>query len=300
MNCFQWIDEYILELKLERGLSKATVSAYASDLKIFSIFLETKKISLSECTALTLSSLVAEKNKSAHSPRSQARFLSTLRGFFKYLIKEKHLKQNPAEDLVTPKLARKLPVVLSKDEIDRLLMAPQACHPKNPHLAFRDTLMLRLMYASGLRVSELVNLNVSHVDIEHAVVRLVGKGQKHRLVPMDDNTALQMQTYRQDIRPLMKPASSEKAFFLQHKGEPLTRQAFWKLIKRYAIHAGISKPISPHKLRHSFATHLLAGGANLRTVQTLLGHEDIGTTQIYTHVNREQMVRMHKTYHPRG
>jgi integrase/recombinase XerD len=229
------------------------------------------------------------------SARTQARALSSIRGFFRFLVQERRQQLDPTELLEGPRLLRKLPDVLNRDEVLRLLNAPLGVKPNR----IRDRAMLHTMYAAGLRVSELVNLDLADLNLEEGFVSALGKGNKRRLVPIGEHARSALAEYLTEVRPRWaKPAS--RACFVTSRGKPMTRQSFWSLAKRYARAAGITKPISPHKLRHSFATHLLSGGADLRSVQTMLGHVDISTTQIYTHVSGDHLRKMHERYHPRG
>ena len=225
----------------------------------------------------------------------QERALSAIRGLFRFLVQDSRQARDPTELLEGPKLMRKLPDVLNRDEVSRLLSAPSGDKPNR----VRDRAMLHTMYAAGLRVTELVELDIADVNLEEGFVSALGKGNKRRLVPLGEPARDAMVEYLREVRPRWaKPAS--RAFFVTARGVAMTRQGFWKVVKKYAKAAGIVKPISPHKLRHSFATHLLAGGADLRSVQSMLGHADVSTTQIYTHVAGDHLRKMHERYHPRG
>jgi len=227
--------------------------------------------------------------------RTQARALSSLRGFFRFLVREGRQPLDPTELLEGPRLMRKLPGLLNREEVVRLLNAPSGTKPNR----IRDRAMLHTMYAAGLRVTELTELDLSDLNLEEGFISALGKGNKRRIVPIGAHARAALVEYLSSVRPKWaRPAS--RACFVTARGKAMTRQGFWKLIKRYATAAGISKPISPHKLRHSFATHLLDGGADLRSVQTMLGHADISTTQIYTHVTGDHLRKMHERYHPRG
>jgi integrase/recombinase XerD len=235
-------------------------------------------------------------SKAGISARAQARKLSALRGFFRFLLAEKHVGQDPTALISGPKLPRKLPHVMSFDEVDALLRTPDRNLPRGA----RDYAMIQLLYASGLRVSELVGLRLADVDLDQSFVSVVGKGEKRRLVPFGEVAREAMAAYLRDVRPRWADRARSAHVFITERGTGMTRQGFWKLLGRYARAAGIDKPISPHKLRHSFATHLLERGADLRSVQTMLGHADIATTQVYTHVTAEHLRAAHARFHPRG
>jgi integrase/recombinase XerD len=289
------LDDYIQHLRVERGLSEHTVQGYARDLVRFGNWLVDERAPLDEIDEARVAGHLVTLSQAGLSARTQARALSSIRGFFRFLVQERRHQLDPTELLEGPRLLRKLPDVLNRDEVLRLLNAPIGVKPNR----IRDRAMLHTMYAAGLRVSELVNLDLADLHLEEAFVSALGKGNKRRLVPIGDHARSALAEYLSEVRPRWaKPAS--RACFVTSRGKPMTRQSFWALVKRYARGAGITKPISPHKLRHSFATHLLAGGADLRSVQTMLGHVDISTTQIYTHVSGDHLRKMHERYHPRG
>jgi integrase/recombinase XerD len=289
------VDAYLAHLKVERGLGARTIEAYARDLSGFAALLDGHHVALCDADAGTIAAYLVSLSQSGLTARSQARHLSSLRGFFKYCVAEKELKRDPTELVEGPKLSRRLPSVLSRDEVLRLLSAPDETTPRG----IRDAAMLSTMYAAGLRVSELTNLALGDLNLEAGFVAAFGKGDKRRIVPIGEVAVEKTAVYLRDVRGLWaKPGA--RAVFVTGRGGPMTRQGFWKLVKRYAAAAGIVKKISPHKLRHSFATHLLLGGADLRAVQTMLGHADIATTEVYTHVTGEHLNRMHARYHPRG
>jgi integrase/recombinase XerD len=289
------LDDYIQHLRVERGLSKHTVDAYARDLTRFRDWLNDGSTSLDRVDEACVAGHLVTLSRAGLSARSQARALSAIRGFFRFLVQDSRLKSDPTELLDGPRLLRKLPDVLNRDEVLRLLAAPTGTKPNR----VRDRAMLHTMYAAGLRVSELVELGLADVNLEEGFVSAHGKGNKRRIVPIGAHARAAMIEYLREVRPRWaRPAS--RAFFVTARGKSMTRQGFWSVVKKYARAAGISKPISPHKLRHSFATHLLAGGADLRSVQSMLGHADVSTTQIYTHVQGEHLRKMHERYHPRG
>ena len=289
------LDDYIQHLRVERGLSKHTVDAYAHDLGRFGAWLADEGASLDQIDEARVAGYLVTLSQDGLSARTQARALSAIRGFFRFLIQERRLQADPTELLEGPRLLRKLPDILNRDEVLRLLNAPTGPKPNR----IRDRAMLHTMYAAGLRVSELIDLDLSDVNLEEGFVSALGKGNKRRIVPIGAHARAAMVEYLAEVRPKWaRPAS--RACFVTARGKAMTRQSFWSLVKKYARAAGITKPISPHKLRHSFATHLLTGGADLRSVQTMLGHADISTTQIYTHVSGEHLRKMHERYHPRG
>ena len=289
------LDDYIQHLRVERGLSKHTVDAYAHDLVRFGLRLEYENASLDEVGEASVAGYLVTLSHEGLSARTQARALSAIRGFFRFLVQERRLQADPTELLEGPRLLQKLPDILNRDEVLRLLDAPVGSKPNR----IRDRAMLHTMYAAGLRVSELIDLDLADVNLEEGFVSALGKGNKRRIVPIGAHARAAIVEYLTHVRPKWaRPAS--RACFVTARGKAMTRQSFWSLVKKYARAADITKPISPHKLRHSFATHLLAGGADLRSVQTMLGHADISTTQIYTHVTGDHLRKMHERYHPRG
>jgi integrase/recombinase XerD len=293
----QLADQFINYLVVEKGLSKNTVAAYSRDLVLYLDFLRTKRVTdIAESdTTLVLKHLIELRDAGLGS-RSRARHLVTLRGFYRFLVQEKVLKTNPAQMVDLPKTGQKLPDVLKVDDVLRLLEAPDSKKP----LGVRDSAMLELLYAAGLRVSELTEVKVADINLEACFVRVLGKGSKERVVPIGLAAKKKLEAYLAAGRsPLLKGRPSAY-LFVTRLGKPMTRQGFWKLLKQYAVKAGISQKITPHTLRHSFATHLLERGADLRSVQVMLGHVDISTTQIYTHVAQEKLKAIHSAYHPRG
>lgn len=291
------LDGYLAHLRVERGLAQRSVEAYASDLIRFAVFV---RQDLTKTFAVIDSGDVAawlvSLSRAGISARAQARKLSALRGFYKFLVAERHVSADPTALVTGPRLPRKLPHVLSFAEVEMLLRAPDPATPRG----CRDAAMTQLLYASGLRVSELVGLKLTDIDLDQCVVSALGKGDKRRLVPFGEVARDALQRYLREVRPRWAVRGESVHLFLTERGTGMTRQGFWKLLGRYARSAGINKPISPHKLRHSFATHLLERGADLRAVQTMLGHADIATTQVYTHVTSEHMREAHARFHPRG
>jgi integrase/recombinase XerD len=281
----------------EKGLSVNTLDSYRGDLNRFADFLDAGGIrSLRDADSpMILRHLICLRD-SGMGPRSRARHLVTLRGFFKFMVQEKILAINPARRLDLPKSGLKLPDVLSVQDINQLLNMP---NPKKP-AGVRNTTMIELMYAAGLRVSELITVKLQDVNLNGCCVRVFGKGAKERMVPFGQPARQKIDFYVTTARPALLSPHTSPFLFVARAGKPMTRQGFWKILKQYAQAAGIIKPITPHSLRHSFASHLLEGGADLRSIQIMLGHVDISTTQIYTHVARDHLKRMHEKYHPRG
>lgn len=289
-----WVDRYLEHILVTKGLSENSLAAYAADLQGLLAFLHEKAVPLERVAPQTLLLYLLHLRRRGLGNRSVARNLSALRGFFAHAAEEGWLTEDPAELLENPKLPQTLPEVLSREEVERMLECPDT----RTKLGFRDRTMLELLYAAGLRVSELVDLRPLDFDPQAGVLRVFGKGGKERIVPLHDLAQRFLLTYMESWRGSFKP--TEDRIFLNRSGKGLTRQAIWKLIKRYALEAGITREISPHTMRHSFATHLLEGGADLRTVQTLLGHADISATEIYTHVQTSRLLATHQEHHPRS
>jgi integrase/recombinase XerD len=291
------MEQFLNYLLIEKGLSANTLDSYRADLNRFAEFLHTGGIqSLREADSAVILRHLIRLRDSGMGPRSRARHLVTLRGFFRFLVREKILEKNPATRIDLPKSGLKLPDVLSVPEIDRILNVPDGGKPAG----IRNAAMIELMYAAGLRVTELVTVKLQDVNLTGCCVRVFGKGAKERLVPFGQPARQKIDYYVTTARPLLLHSAVSPFLFVARAGKPMTRQGFWKILKRYAQAAGIAKAITPHSLRHSFASHLLEGGADLRSVQIMLGHVDISTTQIYTHVARDHLKRMHEKYHPRG
>jgi integrase/recombinase XerD len=281
-------------LWVEHGLSENTLSAYATDLRIFANWLQDK--SLLEVDAGDISGFLANRYNKGISSRSAARMLSSLRRFYIYLIRENLVTVDPTALIESPHIGRPLPDSLSEQDVERLLAAPETSNP----LGHRDRVMLETLYATGLRVSELVGLKVDQFNFRQGVVRVTGKGDKERLVPIGEEALSWLEDYMQSSRKSLLAARQSDFMFLTNRASGMTRQTFWHIIKRCAKKAGIQKHLSPHTLRHAFATHLLNHGADLRVVQMLLGHTDLSTTQIYTHIARERLNEIHSQFHPRG
>ncbi len=290
------IERYQDALWAEKGLSDNTLSAYGSDLQIFSSWLQAQQKCLQDVTAEDVSRFLASRFNAGIGSRSAARIVSTLRGFYGYLQRENQLAADPTALLETPHIGRPLPESLSEQDVERLLSAPEL----SSLLGKRDRAMLETLYATGLRVSELVGLRMEQCNFRQGVVRISGKGNKERLVPLGEEAVFWLQDYLLDVRPKLLKGRQCADLFVTSRAAGMTRQAFWHIIKRYADKAGIRKHLSPHTLRHAFATHLLNHGADLRVVQLLLGHSDLSTTQIYTHIARERLKDLHARFHPRG
>ncbi|MCK4469229.1 MAG: site-specific tyrosine recombinase XerD [Desulfobacterales bacterium] len=291
------VDQYINYLLVEKGLSDNTIESYSGDLAVYLRFLKKngiKNISGAD-TAVILKHLI-DLRSSGLGAKSRTRHLIVLRGFYRFLAQEKIIKQDPSRIIDLPKGGLKLPDVLSVEEVKKLLNISDTKKPKG----IRDAAMIELLYAAGLRVSELVNVKLQNVNMEAGFVRVFGKGSKERIVPIGLYAKEKIDHYIKSSRPLLLKNMVSQYLFVARAGKPMTRQGFWKQLKKYGQMAGIKKRITPHSLRHSFASHLLEGGADLRAVQIMLGHVDISTTQIYTHVAKKRLKEMHEKYHPRG
>jgi integrase/recombinase XerD len=281
---------------MERGLSPNTLSAYRADLVGLDRWLREHASQVQTATRSDLQAFLAWRVELGARPRSTARQLSSFRRFYRFLLRENALQEDPTSQIAMPKIGRALPKSLTEEEVDALLDAPLTADP----LGYRDRTMLEVLYATGLRVSELVNLKMSQVNLNQGVLRIVGKGDRERLIPLGDEAVKWLTDFSQGARAEILLERQTDYFFPTRRGERMTRQAFWHIIKRYSHKGGINKPLSPHTLRHAFATHLLNHGADLRVVQMLLGHSDLSTTQIYTHVARERLKELHGEHHPRG
>jgi len=291
------IDRFCDHLWLEDGLANLTLAAYRRDLKAFGAWLEKERShALNAAVAGDVEAYLAWRFAGHAQPRSAARYTSALKRFYRYLLRETLIAADPTLNLDSPKLPRALPKTLTETDVERLLDSAGTGTP----LDLRDRAMLETLYATGLRVSELVGLKLTAVNLNDGVLRVTGKGNKDRLVPLGEEAVQWLRRYLAESRPMLLETHLSDAVFVTTRGNGMTRQAFWYLIKRRARAAGITRPLSPHTLRHAFATHLLNHGADLRVVQMLLGHSDISTTQIYTHVARERMKQLHAAHHPRG
>lgn len=294
MSSIDLIDQFLDAVWVEHGLSKNTLSAYNSDLRIFAKWLSTK--SLLDVDKADLSKFLASRYEAGIGNRSTARILSSLRRFYGYYIRENDIHSDPTLLIESPHIGRTLPVSLSELDVELLLSAPEVSNTNG----FRDKTMLEMLYATGLRVSELVGLKFEQISFRQGVVRIIGKGNKERLVPVGEEAMSWLEAYMNQARKTILGGRQCDYLFVTNRGDCMTRQAFWHIIKRHAKKAGISKELSPHTLRHAFATHLLNHGADLRVVQLLLGHSDLSTTQIYTHIARERLKEIHSKFHPRG
>jgi integrase/recombinase XerD len=291
------IESFIDGMWMEKGLSNNTLSSYRRDLRQFHDWLaKGGRGTLTGATKALLQEYLGARLREGQSPRSTARFLSCARGFYRYQLREGRISEDPTLDVDSPRLGRPLPKALSEAEVDRLLQAPDLAQP----LEFRDRTMLELLYACGLRVSELTGLQLVQLSFNQGVVRVFGKGGKERLVPVGEEALSWLQQYIAGPRRELLKGIPTGVVFPSRRGTQMTRQTFWYRIKIYAQRAGIKKHLSPHTLRHAFATHLLNHGADLRVVQMLLGHSDLSTTQIYTHVAQQRMQELHQQHHPRG
>lgn len=292
------IEAFLDGLWAEKGLSRNTLSAYSTDLHGFARWLRARRCSLLQAGRAEIQLYLGSRLGERASKRTMARLLSTLRRFYRWAVREGRLGEDPSALVDAPKLSRVLPQTLTEPEVERLLASPDTARP----VGLRDRAMLELAYASGLRVSELVSLRLEQLDLNRGVLRITGKGNKERLVPLGEEAGGWVRRYLDQGRPaLLKDRdATTPALFVTRRGGGLSRQMCWHFIKRYAAQAGITKPLSPHTLRHAFATHLLNHGADLRAVQLLLGHSDLSTTQIYTHIARARLKDFHARHHPRG
>ena len=293
----RWIDSYMNYIAVEKGLSRNTLDSYSGDLVRYASFLGGLGIvEIGETSKMEVMAYLLSLWKQGLSAKTVARSISVLRGFYRWLADEGVLRGNPLENMESPRTTRSLPEVLSLDEVESLLNQPD---PSNP-IGMRDKAMLELLYATGLRVSELTHLVLNNINVEAGYLIVLGKGGKQRIVPMGQEALHWLRRYLEESRKRLLGNKRNSLAFVSQWGKGMSRQGFWKIIKKYALVAGIRKNISPHTLRHSFASHLLEGGADLRSVQSLLGHVDISTTQIYTHVTRERLKKVHARYHPRS
>ncbi len=295
VTCF-YLEPFLDSLWLESGLSKNTVVAYRRDLLAFAGWLSTFDIDLSVATRNDILRYQNERMREGRKVRSEARFLSSLRRFYRYLTREEVRDSDPTSQIESPRLGKPLPKSITEAEVDSLLNQPD----DSDVIGLRDRAMLEVLYATGLRVTELITLKFEQVNLRQGLVRCIGKGNKERLVPLGEIAMDWLQRYLLESRPIILSGRISEDLFPTRRGKAMSRQAFWYLIKRYAQLADIDKELSPHTLRHAFATHLLNHGADLRVVQLLLGHSDLSTTQIYTHVAKERLKTLHAQHHPRG
>lgn len=290
------VDRFLDAIWMERGLSQNTLGAYRADLMTLGRGLAEQDKSIEEAEKADLLDFIASRVEGGAKPRSTARQLSSFRRFFRYIMREGLRDSDPTADIEMPRIGRSLPKTLTEEEVDSLLNAPNTDEP----LGHRDRAMLELLYATGLRVSELINLKQSQVNFNQGVLRIVGKGDRERLIPLGEESQRWLKDFIDGPRMEILLERQTDYLFPTRRGDRMTRQAFWHIIKRYADKGGVRKKLSPHSLRHAFATHLLNRGADLRVVQLLLGHSDLSTTQIYTHVARERLKDLHGDHHPRG
>ncbi|MCF5733425.1 site-specific tyrosine recombinase XerD [Pseudomonas syringae] len=290
------IDRFLDALWLEKGLSDNTRDSYRSDLALFNGWLQERNVDLISAGREVILDHLAWRVENAYKPRSTARFLSGARGFYRYLLREKLISVEPTLQIDMPQLGKPLPKSLSEADVEALLAAPDLSEP----IGERDRAMLEVLYACGLRVTELISLTLEQVNLRQGVLRVMGKGSKERLVPMGEESIVWVERYLRGARDELLGGKPSDVLFPSTRGDQMTRQTFWHRIKHQATVAGIGKSLSPHTLRHAFATHLLNHGADLRVVQMLLGHSDLSTTQIYTHVARARLQELHAKHHPRG
>jgi integrase/recombinase XerD len=291
------IEQFLDAIWMEHGLSENTLQAYCTDLNGFYTWLaENGTVTLQQVQREHVHSYLAKRVAQSSSPRSTARLLSSLKRFYRWLLREERLEHDPTALIEAPRTGRPLPKSLSEQEVEALLEAVDT----KTLLGLRDRAMLEVLYACGLRVSELIGLKLSQTNLKQGVIRVRGKGNKERLVPLGEEAIQWLESYLQQARNQLLSREISEYLFITHRRKPMSRQAFWYMVKRYALLAGITQEISPHTLRHAFATHLLNHGADLRVVQMLLGHSDLSTTQIYTHVARARLQQLHALHHPRG
>ncbi len=292
----QLVELWLNSLWLEKGLSDNSRASYQRDLWQYAVWLNGRNTGLLQAGRAELQAYLHWRLEQQLKSSTTSRLLSCLRGFYRFLLRERYLDHDPTLNLDNPRLARPLPKTLSESDVEQLLAAPDC----QDVLGLRDRAMLEMLYASGLRISELVGLQLEQVNQRLGVIRVIGKGNKERLVPVGDEALRWLEKYLRHSRPELLRDGREEALFLSQRGQMMTRQAFWYRVHRYALESGIDKPLSPHVLRHAFATHLINHGADLRVVQMLLGHSDLSTTQIYTHVANHRLQSLHREHHPRG
>ncbi|MDH5406042.1 MAG: site-specific tyrosine recombinase XerD [Candidatus Aminicenantes bacterium] len=290
------ISDFLHYLRVESGLAENTIVSYGGDLYRFEKFLQTKGTGLSMVSGNDIVDFLAELRNRGLSPRSLARYMASLRMFFRFLVVENKIPSDPTINLETPSVWRRLPTVLSIDEVELLISQPRKKKPRG----VRDAALLELFYATGVRATELVNLKVEDLVMEAGFLRCIGKGEKERIIPVGSSALARLRDYLSNARPIILKNTSSPYLFVTGRKTKLTRQWCWKLVKDYSEKAGIKKEVTPHTLRHSFATHMLANGADLRSIQLMLGHSDISTTQIYTHITQDHLRQVYQKYHPRA
>lgn len=291
------IDHFMHFLSVEKGLAANTLESYQRDLFAYTDFLKSKGVTeIGESARSHIISYLVILQKKGRATATLSRNLASIRAFYQFLVRDRHLEHDPSVHLETPKIEKRLPKVLSLEEVETLLEGPELSQPSG----LRDKAMLELLYATGIRVSELVSLNMGDINLDMGFLKCMGKGSKERMIPLGNIAITVIRNYIETARPRLLKAGGEYALFVNHLGKRMTRQGFWKIIKKYAQQSGITADITPHTLRHSFATHLLENGADLRSVQEMLGHADISTTQIYTHVTRTRIKDVYAKTHPRA
>jgi integrase/recombinase XerD len=291
------LEQFLQYVVVEKGLSENTVKAYRRDLlQLLSFLQEERGMTLVSASQQDLSAFIMRMRRGGKSSRSVARVMSSVRGIYRYLLREELLEADPSVNLESPRMERKLPVVLNEEETVRLLNSPDISIP----LGIRNRAIMELMYATGLRVSEVISLRMGDVNLELGYVRCIGKGHKERVVPVGSMARAAVEDYLRDVRPGFAASSGSREIFLSRRGHALTRQALWKALRTLVVKAGITKRVTPHTIRHSFATHLLQHGADIRSVQEMLGHADISTTQIYTHLDKSRLKEIYLRAHPRS
>lgn len=288
------LEDYINYLTIEKKLSVNTIASYSHDLSALLDYLNKKSINTNSIKKEHITSFLSHLRDDNISARTTARVITSLKGYFKYLMKENEIKNNPMENIDSPKIKKALPKVLTLEEVEKLLN-----FKLETEFDYRNKAMLELLYATGLRVSELINLQLHDINIKNKVLRVIGKGDKERILPLGDYALSALNEYVNNYRSILQKKYIDEALFLNNHGKQITRQGFFKILKQIANEVGIKKEFSPHTLRHSFATHMINGGADLKTVQTLLGHSDISTTQIYTHITNETIKNNYEKFHPR-
>tara|TARA_Y100001936_G_scaffold117092_1_gene114580 strand:+ start:397 stop:1296 length:900 start_codon:yes stop_codon:yes gene_type:complete len=292
----EYLDSFLDNIWAEQGLAKNTLLSYEHDINSFLLFLDKEKIKLFDTKQSDVNAFISQRFSNGISSRSNMRLISSLKKFFLYLYSHNFLKTNPTENIETPRKIKSLPHTIGIDQVDKLLNAPNT----NSRFGSRDKAMLEILYACGLRVSELVSLKFSQVNMESNFLRVLGKGNKERIIPINDYALSFLKKYIDDFRKDFITSKKTDALFLSNRGAEMTRHSFWHILKKYALQVGIEEHLSPHTLRHAFATHMINNGADLRVVQLLLGHSDLSTTQLYTHIAKNELKELHCRNHPRA